>query len=284
MRSNRRLGQHFLNHPAAAGWMVDAAGITPDDLVVEIGPGRGALTDRLLRCAKQVVGIELDSALADFLRQRFKASPQLKILNQDVLQVDFSALMQNWGFEKAVLVGNLPYQITGAVVAQILDAWAVWKRAVLMVQREVGARMVAAPGGKDYGILSIAVQIRTHPRRLFDLKPRHFVPPPRVHSSVIQMDFSGDLPVEIAHEGFFFQVVRTAFQQRRKMLKNTLKGFVGNQMAVLEQVLENAEVHPNVRPEAVSGAQFEAISRALMAFSAEESEPDRSKGERIGTA
>ena len=214
IRAAKRLGQHFLVDPVAAGRIVEAARVGANDLVVEIGPGRGALTGPLLEVASRVVGIELDPVLCALLQQACGHRGDLSVLNCDVLKVNFPELVQSEGFARAVLVGNLPYQVTGAVVEQILDARAVLTRAVLTVQREVARRMTALPGGKDYGVLSIAVQLRTRPEWLFDLPPEHFSPVPRVHSSALRLDFTSEPPVRVEDERVFFRVVRTAFQQR----------------------------------------------------------------------
>lgn len=258
--AKKRLGQHFLADARAARQIVEATGAGPEDLVVEIGPGRGALTGLLLERARRVVGIELDEDLSRRLAAR---DGNLTLVNRDVLRVDLADLVRREGFARAVLVGNLPYRITGALVRQILDARAVWTRAVVMVQREVARRMVASPGGKEYGVLSIAVQLRTSPEVLLDLPPDRFVPAPRVHSSVVRLDFSLLPTVQVEDERFFFQVVRTAFGQRRKMLRNTLSSLVGGQEDVLERALSQAGVDSRLRPEAVSIAQFEQICRGL---------------------
>ena len=266
-RAAKRLGQHFLVDPVAASRIVEAARVGANDLVVEIGPGRGALTGPLLGVASRVVGIELAPALCALLQQACGHRGDLSVLNCDVLKVNFPELVQSEGFERAVLVGNLPYQVTGAVVKQILDARAVLTRAVLTVQREVARRMTALPGGKDYGVLSIAVQLRTRPEWLFDLPPEHFSPVPRVHSSALRLDFTSEPPVRVEDERVFFRVVRTAFQQRRKMLKNTLSSLVGGQQDVLARVCSGAGVDPLLRPEAISMEQFEQICRGLAAYS-----------------
>ena len=210
-------------------------------------------------------GPTLDRALCAYLQQRFEGADNLYLVNRDVLEVDLEQLVHREGYRGAILVGNLPYQITGAAVEQILSARAAWKRAVVMVQREVGKRMVASPGGKEYGILSVAVQVWTHPERVFDLGPGHFQPPPRVHSSVVRLNFPSTPPVPLRNEPFFFGLVRAAFQQRRKMLKNTLSRHVCVPEPILLSTLSGVGVDPRSRPETVSAAQFEKICSALLA-------------------
>ena len=285
MRARQRLGQHFLTDAHAIQRIVDASGVGPNDLVVEVGPGRGALTRELLKRGSRVAGIELDRSLCSLLQKDLGSGGRLEILNSDVLRVDLPALVRREGFESAVLVGNIPYNITGAVVKQVLDARAVFRRAVLMVQREVARRIVARPGGRAYGILSIAVQIRTSPEWMFDLSPEHFSPPPRVHSSVLRLDFSSSPPIRIEDEALFFHVVRTVFGQRRKMLRNTMQGLVGCREQ-LPAVLSAAGVDSRMRPEAVSAEQFERMSRELAAVSHTESRAtaDGGKGKQVGKA
>lgn len=262
-KPKKGLAQHFLTDTGSVHRIVKAACAGADDLVVEIGPGRGALTGRLLAESARVIGIERDEALCGFLRSRFGS--ELRLRNQDVLTVDFHDLIRAEGFERAVLVGNLPYNITGAVLHRILESRCRLKRAVLTVQREVACRIVAAPGSRDYGVLSISVQLYSRPRRLFDLSPGVFFPAPRVFSSVIRLDFQGEVPYRIQDEDFFFCVVRTAFAQRRKMLKNTLRGIVNGGTAALERAGAAAAIDFRLRPEAISIPQFERICRALRA-------------------
>ncbi|MDE2998833.1 MAG: 16S rRNA (adenine(1518)-N(6)/adenine(1519)-N(6))-dimethyltransferase RsmA [Gemmatimonadota bacterium] len=263
-KPNKGLAQHFLTDLGAVRRIVGAAGVGADDLVVEIGPGRGALTGRLLAQAGTVIGIERDGALCDLLRSRFGRGLHLR--NRDVLTVDFSDLIRGAGFDHAILVGNLPYYITGAVIQRILDARRRFKRAVLTVQREVARRIAATPGNRDYGVLSIAVQLYSDPKTLFDLAPDVFNPAPRVFSSVIRLDFQRETRYRIQDERFFFRVVRTAFGQRRKMLKNALLGMTHGRMEILQRVGAMAEIDFRLRPEAVSIPEYERISRALKGF------------------
>ncbi|MDE2890008.1 MAG: 16S rRNA (adenine(1518)-N(6)/adenine(1519)-N(6))-dimethyltransferase RsmA [Gemmatimonadota bacterium] len=262
-KPKKGLAQHFLTDVGVVRRIVRAAGVHADDLVVEIGPGRGALTGRLLARADRVIGIERDEALCDFLGSRF--GPGLHLRNQDVLTVDFSDLIRGEGFDRAILVGNLPYYITGAVIQRILEARRRFKRAVLTVQREVARRIVAAPGNRDYGVLSIAVQLHSDPKTLFDLAPDVFHPAPGVFSSVIRLDFHRETRYRIQDERFFFRVVRAAFGQRRKMLKNALLGMAHGRMEILQRVGAMAEIDFRLRPEAVSIPEYERISRALKA-------------------
>ena len=255
MKIKKRLGQHFLTDDTSVRKIVEAAEIDTDDLVVEIGPGRGALTQHLVGRAGQVVAIEVDEELCDLLADQFGSL--LKLIANNVQQVNLEAVVENEKREKAILIGNLPYQITGALIRQITDARKVWKRAVIMVQREVAQRMVAEPGSKIYGVLSVVTQVRCHVTKLFDLPPTHFYPEPKVHSSVLVLDFERASRYDIADERRLFGLVRAAFQKRRKMVRNALGGLVD------ETTLAMAGIDGQMRPEAISIDGFERICRAL---------------------
>ena len=255
VKRKTRLGQHFLTDVVSIERIVEAAQIEKEDLVVEIGPGRGALTGLLVEQAEQVVAIEVDGKLCDLLSDRFGS--QLKIVSDDVRRVNLAVLVEMFQKEKVVLVGNLPYHITGALIRQITDAQRLWKRAVITVQREVGQRMIAPPGSKRYGVLSVVTQVRCVAKRLFDLPPAHFYPPPKVHSSALMLDFEANSAYDIVDERRLFGVVRAAFQQRRKMVRNALAGVVD------DEILMKANIDGRARPETISIDGFERICRAL---------------------
>ena len=255
VKRKTRLGQHFLTDVVSIERIVEAAQIEKEDLVVEIGPGRGALTGLLVEQAEQVVAIEVDGELCDLLSDRFGS--QLKIVSDDVRRVNLSVLVEMFQKEKVVLVGNLPYHITGALIRQITDAQRLWKRAVITVQREVGQRMIAPPGSKRYGVLSVVTQVRCVAKRLFDLPPAHFYPPPKVYSSALMLDFEANSAYDIVDERRLFGVVRAAFQQRRKMVRNALAGVVD------DEILMKANIDGRARPETISIDGFERICRAL---------------------
>lgn len=261
----KTLGQHFLVHGPSIRHIVDAARIGSDDLVIEIGPGRGALTGPLVERAARVIAIELDRELCVSLQIQFGNLQQFHLVHADVQQIDLGALVRESGWDRAILVGNLPYRITGALMRQITDARAMWSRAVVMVQREVARRIAAQPGGKNFGVLSAMVQVRCIPEHLFDLPPEHFAPPPQVHSSVLRLDFEAQPAHCIKDEVRFLHVVRMAFQQRRKMLHNALRPLVQNDEAALQALLDAAGVDGRLRPEAVSIDAFERICQALNA-------------------
>lgn len=256
--SRRRLGQHFLVQSEVSKRIVEAARIEPGDVVVEIGPGHGALTEHLVKTGAPVVGVEMDASLAAEIARRF--GERVSVVKDDALQVDFGDLLRSHGGDQAVLVGNLPYRITGRLLEHILSHRAVWRRAVLMMQREVARRVTASPGTRDYGLLSVSTHIRCAARHLFDVGPEAFSPPPKVYSSVVALQFKGYAAPEVADPQLFFTVARACFQRRRKMVRNSLAGLV---TGPVEPLLASARVDGSARPETLSIESFERICKEL---------------------
>lgn len=254
--SRRRLGQHFLTDVGIIRRIVDAADLDPRDRVFEIGPGRGALTFPLLGKATSVTSLEVDEELA--LKLRADDSEGLRVVCGDALTADFSEAVGEVDYDRSVLVANLPYRITGALLQRILEAGC-WNRAVLMVQREVGQRLAAEVGTKDYGILTVAANLRAEVEYLFSVGPDCFDHPPKVVSSVVRFTFRDRSP-HVSDEKLFFRIVRAAFQQRRKMIRNGLASTLDGRV---EEVLEAAGIDPDVRPECVSVEGFDRICRAF---------------------
>ena len=263
-KSKQRLSQHFLTDPDSIRRIVDAAEIQQEDLVVEVGAGRGALTVLLVEGPGNLIGVELDSGLCDCLRSIFGG--RLRVINEDVLKVDFRSLLPNNSSESMILVGNLPYHASGAIIEKILESREVLRREVIMVQKEVARRMTAPPGGKDYGILSVATQLHSLPVLLFDVPPTSFDPEPQVYSSVVRMDFDGEPRFRVRDEHMMFKVLRRVFTQRRKMIKNTLVSFFENDPEACRRALLLAGVNPNDRPETVSIPQYDSICGSLADF------------------
>jgi len=244
---------------------VAALELTPDDLVVEVGPGLGALTLFLAQEAGRVVAVEVDHALAAYLQaELFAGNPRVEIICQDVLRFDFRQRAREAGRSLAV-AGNLPYQITSPLLFKLIEEKAAVSRAVLMMQQEVGARLAAAPGGKDYGILSVLLQYHFTMTRLFSLSPANFYPPPQVTSVVMRLDPREPDP-QAKNEGFFVQVVKAAFATRRKTLRNTLavrREVLGLPTAEVLAAFEILDIDPQSRGETLSVAQFVNLSNEL---------------------
>ena len=266
LRPKKTLGQNFLVHPHQARRIVDALELGGDETVVEIGAGLGALTVCLAQEARRVLALERDPALARFLREEiFPEAPEVAVLCQDVLKFDFNRLSREMGQPLAV-VGNLPYQITSPLLFKLMEERAALSRAVLMMQQEVGARLLAKPGTKDYGVLSVLLQYHFSSQRLFSLGPANFYPPPQVDSVVLRLT-----PASISPPSrdpiLLARVVKAAFGQRRKTLNNTLTARAatfGLSPEQLRAILTELAIDPVRRGETLSLAEFVAVSNKMV--------------------
>lgn len=223
--SRQRFGQHFLNKASILERIARAACPEPEPLVIEIGPGRGALTERLLEPSERVIAVEIDSGLVELLREKFRDEPRLTIQHGDALEIDFG----QWG--PAVIVGNLPYYAATPIIEKVLALGPVLHRAVFLVQKEVAERLDASPGTRDYGYLSIQTQLFADVERLFDVSPAAFRPPPKVESTLIRLrprDRAKEL--NIWNAATFLVFVGLCFRQKRKTLRNNLAGIYGREM------------------------------------------------------
>lgn len=262
LRPKKRLGQHFLINRDVARRIVEAARLQSDDTVLEIGAGRGALTGYLLSEVRRVIAVEMDPALCAGLGKTFSGHPGFVLLNQDILKVHWDTLMGWAEGYPVVVVGNLPYQITSPVLFTLLEHRARISRAVLMVQHEVAQRLEACPGTRAYGIPSIMVQRHSRVRVQFKVGPRCFYPAPRVDSSVVELDFTDSSSSVPQDEALFEAMVKAAFQQRRKMLKNALSSFM-TPIDALEQAARSASIDLRRRPETLSIEEFVRLSDAI---------------------
>lgn len=262
LRPKKAWGQHFLLHPHQARRIVDALNLSGDDTVVEIGAGLGALTVFLAQTARRVVAIERDPLLAQFLREElFPDTPGVDIICRDVLQVSFMELHREAGGPLAV-AGNLPYQITSPVLFKLIQELPAIAQAVLMMQQEVGDRLLAPPGTKDYGVLSVLIQYHFRLTRLFSLSPGNFYPAPRVDSVVLGLKPGSD-DARAQDEALLARVVKAAFAQRRKTLQNTLVAQApafGLTPLELKAVLLDLDINPANRGETLRVADFVAVS------------------------
>ena len=260
-RPLKHFGQHFLSQPATALKIVQSAELAPGDAVVEIGPGLGALTRFILQqAAEKIHLIEVDPAMVEYLRERAPEEKAL-IYGQDALSFDFENLSGSLG-RRLVVLGNLPYNISSALVFRLLAAFPAIDRAVFMVQKEVGIRFAAPPGSKDYGVLSVLLGIYSRVRKLFVVGPGQFHPAPKVDSIVLRIDFFDNPP---AGPGFDFlrKLVSRAFQQRRKTLANSLAGVFGLGPQAIRDAFEQAGIDAKRRPETLSPSEFLALARLL---------------------
>ncbi len=269
----KSLGQNFIIQPSIIDSIVRAAGIDEEDIVVEIGPGMGSLTQGLAETAGQVLAVELDYTLIPILRETFAGYENVTIQQGDAMKVDFNALLQPLREKGAyrpgfVVVANLPYYITTPITMGLLEGPTPWRRLVLMVQKEVAERMRAKPGTKDYGALSIGVQYRANAKIALHIPPSVFIPRPAVDSAVVVLDRLEQPAVTVQEEKIFFRVVGAAFGQRRKTLLNALSNGLHVEKDVLNQVLATAGIEASRRGETLSLAEFAALADGLVATKA----------------
>ena len=253
----KSLGQHFLNDKHILTRIADALELQGTETVIEIGPGRGTLTDLLLPRAGRVVAIEYDRALARLLRERYASDGRLTIVENDVLQVNLADLAQG----PYVVVGNVPYYITTPIIFQGLTRPRAM-RSVYLVQREVAERIVAPPGHADYGALSVNVQAVSRPELLFRVPAGAFRPPPKVESAVLRIVPRADPDVSADEEESFRKFVQGAFGLRRKQMRRVLRELWEIDAATAEKCLEQAGVDAASRPETLSPGQFVRLLRA----------------------
>ena len=265
LRPRKTLGQNFLVHPHQARRIVEALSLSSDETVVEIGAGLGALTVYLSQAARRVVALERDPALARFLQEDlFPESPGVEVLCQDVLEFDFLGLSRSLGQPLAV-AGNLPYQITSPLLFKLMAEREALSRAVLMMQQEVGVRLVAPPGTKDYGVLSVLLSYHFTIQRLFSLGPANFFPPPQVDSVVLRLTPAATSP-PARDPALLARVVKAAFGQRRKTLNNALAGRAadfGLSPEQMRDIFTGLGIDPIRRGETLSLAEFVALSNKI---------------------
>lgn len=216
-KPKKRFGQHFLIDKNIIRKIVKEFSPKENDLIVEIGPGQGALTDELLKHSKNLLVVEIDKNLVVELQNKF---PSITIINKDILECDFSTEFYN---EKFRIIGNLPYYITSQIIFKCFESYTKIKDSLFMVQKEVAERIVASPKSKDYGILSVLSQFYSKPKILFHVSRNVFYPKPEVDSSIIYFEMKNKLDLTESEEKIFRKIVKTAFNQRRKTLRNSLR-------------------------------------------------------------
>lgn len=263
-RFKKKFGQNFLIDSNILRNIVRDSGIGPEDIVLEVGPGMGALTRFLSEAADEVVAVEIDDTLIPILEENFAGS-NVRILHGDILKMDLDALFGEYAGRRIRVVANLPYYITTPIIMELLEGGYPVDSITIMVQKEVAERMQAGPGSKDYGALSLAVQYYTHPQLLFKVPPSCFMPQPKVESAVIRMDRKEKMLPE-AQERLMFQLIRAAFNQRRKTLMNavTKSGAGGVTKEELSSALNHLGLQETVRGEALKPEEFTALAGEIL--------------------
>ena len=266
-----KLGQHFLVDKSAAVRIAEALGEVSLSTVLEIGPGRGALTDLLAKKARRLIAIEIDRVLAAQLRMHFALAPNVEIIEADILAVDFDTIFGpkpgstrpgiNHQPGKAKVAGNMPYFLTSDILLRLFEYRKYFDSMVLMVQREVADRLAARPGNSEYGLLSATAQLYTRVEKLFTLAPEAFSPPPKVHSTVVRLTIEPRLENLQVPENGFIQFLKLSFGQKRKTLWNNLKPEYESQR--LRKAMEETGAKPNARAEELSLERTAALYRYL---------------------
>jgi len=261
--ARKELGQNFLADPNAAQMIVNRADIFRDDLVLEIGPGLGALTIPAAKKAKKVYAVEKDTRLSPLLREELASAgiTNAEVITGDIMNIDIPLIA---GREKLVVIGNLPYNISSQILFRLVENRSRVKKAVLMFQKELAQRITAPPGKKEYGRLSAVMQYSSTVTPLADLGPKLFFPKPDVESRVIEISFFDTTPLSPEKETFLYRVIKAAFSKRRKTLRNSLAGKeldITAEDAVL--ALEASGIDPARRAETLNVDDFTALSREL---------------------
>ena len=262
IKMSKKLGQNFLIKRGIVDEIVHAAELTVGEPVLEVGPGIGTLTQGLAQSGADVTAIELDRRLLEVLDTTLASYDNVRIIHGDVLKLDVPTIMNHKPFK---VVANLPYYITTPIIMSLLESKLPIERLAVMVQKEVALRMIAKPGTKDYGALSVAVQYYTEPDIVLDVPPKSFLPAPAVTSSVIRCVLRDKPPVDVIDEKLFFRVVKAGFAQRRKTFSNTMKT-TGLTRDRIEELLAKANIDGQRRGETFTLQEFADVANAWAAL------------------
>ena len=264
----KKFGQNFLINTSILEEIIDAAEITREDFVLEIGPGIGTMTQYLCEAAREVVAVEIDTNLIPILGDTLSAYDNVEVMNADILKVDIAKLADERNGGKPIkVVANLPYYITTPIIMGLFESHVPIDSITIMVQKEVADRMQEGPGSKEYGALSLAVQYYAEPEIVVNVPPSCFMPQPKVGSAVIRLTRHENPPVDVDNEKLMFQVIRASFNQRRKTLANGLNNFGSFSLGKeeIQKSIEELGVPVNIRGEALSLEQFAKLSNIINA-------------------
>lgn len=262
----KKFGQNFLIDTHVLDKIVRAAEITPEDYVLEIGPGIGTLTQYLCESAKHVFAVEIDDNLIPILQETLSPYDNVTVIHNDVLKLDINKLVEEKCEGKRIkVVANLPYYITTPILMGLFESHVPMESVTVMVQKEVAQRMQALPGGKDYGALSLAVQFYAEPYIVANVPPNCFMPRPKVGSAVIQLVRYEEPPVQVDNEKLMFRLIRASFNQRRKTLVNGLKNSqeLDFSKEEIEKAMAETGIPVNVRGEALTLAEFADLANVF---------------------
>lgn len=261
----KKFGQNFLIDEHVLNKIIRSAGVSKDDVVLEIGPGFGTMTQYLAENAKEVIAVEIDKTLIPILHETLAEYDNVTIINEDILKVDINAIATEKNGGKPIkVVANLPYYITTPIIMGLFESHVPLDNITVMVQKEVAERMQAGPGTKDYGALSLAVQYYAKPYIAANVPPNCFIPRPNVGSAVIRLTKWENPPVKVNDDIFMFSLIRASFNQRRKTLQNSLvNGGVPVTKEQITAALEEMELSATIRGEALTLEQFAKLSDIL---------------------
>ena len=257
----KRFGQNFLVRDDLAERIVDSCRLHDTDVVVEIGPGAGALTGKLASRVRQLVAVEKDDGLAELLREEYGEVPRITIVNADFLEFDLAAVAREHGADKVTVVGNIPYNITTPILERLFEQRAVVRTAVLLVQKEYAERLAAAAGTPEYGSLTLFARYHALLEPLMTIRPSAFWPRPAVDSMLVRFFLREEPPVETPDESLLFRIIRGAFHMRRKTLLNTLEETLALGKEPLERLCRHAGIDPRRRGETLTLDEYAKLAR-----------------------
>lgn len=266
--ANKKLGQNFLIDENVIDTIVNTSEISSDDLVIEIGPGLGTLTQKLLQKAGKVIAIELDERMISILKDRFFIYHNFEIINEDVLKVDLNKLIkenkEQLGLKRTKIVANLPYYITTSIIMKLLEEKLNIESITVMIQKEVADRLTAIPGGKNSGAITYTVYYYATSEEVLTVPNNSFIPEPEVESEVIKLNLRKEPVIKVKDEKKFFSLIKSAFMQRRKTLLNAIgNSGLNTTKEQMEQILKELDIDTKVRGEALTIDQFAKISEKL---------------------
>lgn len=262
----KKFGQNFLIDTHVLGKIIDAAGVTKEDMVLEIGPGIGTMTQYLAENARQVVAVEIDKNLIPILEETLKGYDNITVINEDILKLDINQLAEEYNNGRPIkVVANLPYYITTPIIMGLFESNVPIDNITVMVQKEVADRMQVGPGSKDYGALSLAVQYYAKPYIVANVPPNCFIPRPNVGSAVIRLTRHQEPPVQVKDSKLMFKLIRASFNQRRKTLQNGLNNSpeITYPKEQIIAAIDSLNVSPTIRGEALTLEQFARLSNYL---------------------
>jgi 16S rRNA (adenine1518-N6/adenine1519-N6)-dimethyltransferase len=267
IRAKKALGQNFLVDGNVLANIIKAADIRPDDMVLEIGPGKGALTSRLADVASRVVAIEWDRELVTLLHKDLSHYHSLEIIHGDILRIDLHQVLSLFGTGRWKVVANLPYNISSQILFRFIEERSMFSELLLMLQKEVGDRLLASPSCKDYGVLTVLSRLYFDVKKVMQVKPSSFRPIPKVDSAVLRFRVLPEPRIDVGDESFFRRVVKASFAQRRKTLFNCLKSmdFISDE-AALRRIFASAGIDAQRRGETLSLEEFSRLTKEMLAM------------------